>query len=215
MRRKTVTAVVLGLTLGSAAAWTLGQRRTTEQVPYSVVDRVAGVELRQYPPAVAVETTASSERVAFGRLFRYLSGSNRARADVSMTAPVETVARTRSSGREVAMTAPVGTRGANDGDGVRMSFYLPTDYDHETAPEPTEDRVHLVAIPERVAAVRRFSWWSTAGRVAAQTHRLERGLRCAGYRADGEPTLLRYDPPWALPLLRRNEVAVTVRPADD
>jgi hypothetical protein len=210
MRRKTVAAV-LGLTLGGAAAWTLGQRRTTPQVPYTVVDRVAGVELRQYPPAVAVETTAAGERAAFGRLFRYLSGSNRERTDVSMTAPVETVAR--STGREVAMTAPVGTRGTSDGEGVRMSFYLPAGYDHETAPAPTEDGVHLVAIPERVVAVRRFSWWSTARRVAAQTRRLERGLRRAGYRTAGEPTLLRYDPPWALPFLRRNEVAVTVRPA--
>lgn len=210
MRRITAVALGgLGLVLGGAAAYSIRQRREAEEVPHVVLETVEGVELRQYPAAVAVETEASSDSEAFGRLFRYISGANREQLDVSMTAPVETVV---SEGREVAMTAPVETSDRAAGDGVRMSFYLPAGYGYDDAPEPTEDGVHLVAVPERVVAVRQFSWWTTPGRVAAQTRRLEDVLDRSGYRAVGEPSLLRYDAPWTLPFLRRNEVAVTVRP---
>jgi hypothetical protein len=212
MRRSTLAALGgLGLLVGGAAFWSLQQRRTTEQVPYTVLERLDGVEVRQYPPSVAVETEAASDARAFGRLFRYISGANRERTDVSMTAPVETLVR--GEGRQVAMTAPVRTSETAGEAGVRMSFYLPVDYDYERAPEPTEEGVHLVAIPERVAAVRRFTWWATDGRVARQTRRLERTVHAAGYTPVDDPSLLRYDAPWALPFLRRNEVAVTVRPA--
>lgn len=211
MRRSTLAALGgLGLVVGGAAVLSLQQRRSTEQVQYTVLERLDGVEVRQYPPSVAVETQAPSDGRAFGRLFRYISGANREQTDVSMTAPVETLVR--GEGREVAMTAPVRTSETDDGAGVRMSFYLPAGYDYKSAPEPTEEGVHLVAIPERVMAVRRFTWWATPRRVAAQTRRLERTVREAGYAPIDEPSLLRYDAPWALPFLRRNEVAVTVRP---
>lgn len=211
MRRSALAALGgLGILVGGAAVWSLQQRRTTAQVPYTVLEHLDGAEVRQYPTAVAVETEATSDGQAFGRLFRYLSGANRERTNVSMTAPVETLVRTE--GRKVAMTAPVRTDEASDGAGVRMSFYLPSGYDFETAPEPTEEGVHLVAIPERLVAVRQFTWWTTARRVAAQTRRLERTLRTAGYTPIEAPSLLRYDAPWTLPFLRRNEVAVPVHP---
>ena len=37
---------------------------------------------------------------------------------------------------------------------------------------------------------------------------LDRVLEESNWRAVGEPTTLFYDPPWTIPFLRRNEVAV-------
>lgn len=164
------------------------------------------MELRHCPAAVAVETTAPSGRDAFGRLFRYIDGTNREREALPMTAPVETVRR----GREIPMTAPVST---TEGDAdTWTAFCLPAEYDYRRAPEPTEAGVHLVAVPERTVAVRRFSWWATPGRVRAQTRRLDRTLEETGYTPTDEPSPLQYDAPWSVPFLRRNEVAVPVRP---
>lgn len=202
VRKSTLTLGAVGVVLAGVAARSLAASRT-KRVPYVVVDHVGDVEVRRYPRSVVVETTAATERAAFGRLFRYISGANRADAEVSMTAPVET-------GESIAMTAPVETDGREGG--VRMAFYLPASYDYEAAPAPTDPDVRLVEVPERLLAVRGFSWWTTDRRVESQTADLLVTLDDEpGLTAAGDPFLLRYDPPWTLPFLRTNEVAVEVR----
>lgn len=216
---RTSTAVLgaVGALALAAGTWSVYQRTTTAETPYTVVARVDDVELRRYPATVLVETTAASEAVAFRRLFGYLSGDNDGGVDVPMTAPVEVTGR----GTEIPMTAPVEVerreRGGPaarpvDGEGgeVRMAFYLPDEYDVGSAPRPTNDAVELVEAPERTLAVRRFSWRPTDRRVTRQTEELLATLERAKIGVAGEPFFLGYDAPWTLPALRRNEVAVEV-----
>jgi hypothetical protein len=223
MRRITAVAIGgLGLVLGGAAAYSIRQRRETEEVPHVVLETVEGVELRQYPAAVAVETEAPSDGEAFGRLFRYISGANEGGSEVQMTAPVSSG---DGRGESIPMTAPVEVESGNrngsipmtapvetsDGsDGVRMAFYLPPEYDLDSAPTPTDSTVELVVVPERTLAVRRFSWRPTDRRVARETGQLLETLERADVPTSGEPFYMGYDAPWTLPFLRRNEVAVEV-----
>jgi hypothetical protein len=197
------------------------QDRTTPRVEYETVARIGDVEIRRYPPTVLVETVASSETVAFRRLFRYISGANRSRTELSMTAPVE------SAGEAVSTTAPVETEPTHSEsismttpvesdrseEGVRMAFYLPSEYDYDTAPRPTDDFVRLVEQPGRTLAVLGFSWFTTDGRVARKTDELLATLAAADDEIDviEEPFLMRYDGPGVPPFLRTNEVAVEVR----
>lgn len=223
VRRSLLAAGAVGGLVAALGAWNRYQRVTTETVPYTVVGSVDDVELRRYPSTLLVETVAPSESQAFRRLFRYISGANDGGREVSMTAPVSVSGR----GTEIPMTAPVtvtgragtgptadadGDRadGATGEDGVRMGFYLPAEYDYERAPQPTDDRVELIAVPERTLAVRRFSWWPTDRRVARETERLLAALQDSDVAVDGEPFYLGYDAPWTVPMLRRNEAAVPV-----
>ncbi|MFC7176070.1 SOUL family heme-binding protein [Halosegnis marinus] len=217
VRASTALAGLVGGAVAVAGGWSLYQRYTTEQVPYTVVARVGDAELRRYPATVLVETVADSQREAFGRLFRYIDGHNAGDAGISMTAPVATDRGTEVSmtapvevgpGTDVSMTAPV-ERG-RDGDGVRMAFYLPAEYDLESAPQPLDESVSLVVVPERTLAVRRFSWRATAERVGRETERLLETLSSADVETTDEPFYMGYDAPWTLPFLRRNEVAVEV-----
>ena len=211
VRKRTLA---LGVTARSLAV-----RRKTERVPYTVVTRVGGTEIRRYPSRVVADTTAADEYRAFGRLLRYITGANQSTAEVAMTAPVETggtgaTATGAGAGEEIAMTAPVETDETERG--VRMRFYLPASYDIETAPEPTDSAVRLVELPAETLAVRQFSWLATDRRVERQTARLRADLGDApDVRPVGEPTLLRYDPPWTPPFLRTNEVAVAVETAGE
>ncbi|WP_459190794.1 SOUL family heme-binding protein [Halosimplex sp. J119] len=216
VRTRTALGVIGGL--GAAVgAWNVYQRRTTETVPYTTVARLDDVELRRYPASVRAETVAPTRNAAFRRLFRYISGDNESDAEVSMTTPVE-VADTEGdasgppavtvSGRSISMTAPV--EAATTEEGVRMTFYLPADYDVESAPRPTDESVDLVAVPERTLAVRRFSWRPTDRRVDRETERLLSTLERAGVPTDGDPFYMGYDGPGTLPFLRRNEVAIAV-----
>ena len=194
--------------VAAVGAWNLYQRYTTESVPYRLLSRVDGAELRRYPPAVLVETVADSEREAFWRLFRYISGANEGGSEVPMTAPVES-----GSGGSIPMTAPVERSG--EPDGVRMAFHLPPEYDLDSAPSPTDPSVELVAVPERTLAVRRFSWRPTDGRIDRETERLLEILERADVPVAGGPLFMGYDAPWTLPFLRRNEVAVEVESVPD
>jgi len=203
-------------------AWGLYSTWSTESVPYDRLRTVDGVELRRYPETVTVETTAPDGRTAFQRLFRYISGTNASGQSVSMTTPVET------QGESLPMTTPVRSRSADRGDdtdkhaghdedhdsaisdGMRMAFYLPADYDPETAPEPTDPAVRLRVEPETTVAVRPFSWYTPEWRVKRMERQLRSTIQREGITPVGEPFLLRYDAPWTPPFMRRNEVAVVV-----
>lgn len=203
VRTRTLALATLGGVVAAVGASNLYQRAATETVHYTTVARIDDVELRRYPESVVVETVADSQMAAFRRLFQYITGANEGDAAIEMTTPVELSV----GGATIAMTAPVEVGGE---DGERMRFYLPGEYDVETAPRPTDDAIDLVAIPERTLAVRRFSWRPTENRIDRETEALIERLEEANVSIAGEPFSMGYDPPWTLPFLRRNEVAVEV-----
>jgi hypothetical protein len=190
-----------------------GIRSGYEHAPYRVIDRPGdGVEVRRYPPQVVAEAVVeaadkkSGRNQAFRALFDYISGNNRARAKIAMTAPVETGRPSET----IAMTVPVETTAAPAAGRYTMRFFLPDGYDLTTAPEPLDARVHIREVPERTLAVLRFSGSASAANVARHTAELANTVAASSWHAVGEPTAMFYDPPWTLPPLRRNEVAVAV-----
>jgi hypothetical protein len=197
-------ALVGGGLLGAWIAWGVYTSRSADRVPYTVVETIDGVEIREYPETVMAVTTAPDERTAFGRLFDYLSGANEAGESVAMTAPVRT-----TGGTELSMTAPVrSTRTADEQ--VEMAFYLPAALDPDSAPIPTDGAVELRTEPARTLAVSEFSWFATDGTVKRHERNLERTLAEGDVETIGEPVLLRYDDPMTPPFMRRNEIAVEV-----
>ena len=107
------------------------------------------------------------------------------------------------------MTAPVETRTRGSGE-LTMRFLLPAEYTLETVPQPTDPAVRIIEEPERTIAVLRFSGSRSADAVARRKNTLDRVLAGSGWRADGEPLAMFYDPPWTIPAFRRNEVGVPV-----
>jgi hypothetical protein len=210
MRQLTKAALLGGAALLAGwISWGVYSNRSAESVPYERLETLDGVELRQYPRTVLVETTAPDQITAFRRLFRYISGTNEGDESIAMTAPVQT-----TPGRQISMTAPVRSASAGGDDGsVRMAFYLPAEYSHETAPAPTESTVRLVVEPPKRLAVRRFSWYAPNRRVRRQERKLLSTLELEGIDTQGDPFLLRYNDPWTPPFMRRNEVAIRVSDA--
>ena len=220
-----LTRSILGAIAGLIALWVgwgAYVARRTERVPYERLDTMDGVELRRYPRTILVETTAPDRGTAFRRLFRYISGANEGGEEVAMTAPVATggeaiamtapVRTARGGGEAVSMTAPVRTD--REGSAVTMAFYLPAEYDAETAPAPTDPEVRLVVEPPRTVASRRFSWYATDDRVERERRALLDVLAEHDVEPLGSPVLLQYNDPWTPPFMRRNEVEVLVEPPD-
>jgi len=191
----------------------VGVRAGYDQPDYRVLATLdGGIDVRRYQPRTAAETvvTATSRRNNEGRAFAlladYIFGHNRVGDRIAMTSPVETASRSA----QIAMTSPVETASATGT--YRMRFFLPAGYTAATAPQPMDSRVRLVDLPAQTMAVLRFSGTRDDDAVDGFTARLLAALERSAWRPVGEPVAFFYDPPWTLPPLRRNEVAVAVAP---
>lgn len=185
--------------------------RTVEEAGYDLVMASGDIEVRDYHSMVVVETFVEANfedagNRAFGRLFAYISGENRSRQDIEMTAPV--VASQDDSGESIAMTAPVIADKAVTG--WRFAFVLPASYTIDSAPEPLRDDVRLRALQPRRIAVLTYSGLRSERKFEQNFARLSDWLEQNGLDAMSGPSYAGYDPPWTLPFLRRNEIMIQV-----
>ncbi|OBF60427.1 heme-binding protein [Mycobacterium sp. 852002-50816_SCH5313054-b] len=178
-----------------AAGSVVGYRHGTKEPDYSAEKLSRDVEIRRYGARVAAETTVTAGEEAarnagFRRLARYIFGGNRVH-------------------EKIAMTAPVAQEAAGDRRWV-IRFFMPADKTLESLPEPDDGAVRLVAVPPEMIAVHRFTGSRSRRAIAGHTAELMTTLREAGFEAVDTPEAWFYDPPWTVPALRRNEIAVPV-----
>jgi hypothetical protein len=180
-----------------------------EEPAYETLERDGALELRRVTAHLVAETTVDSSfkgagNEGFRRLVRYISGANRSQQKIAMTAPVSQSA----GGEKIAMTAPVAQ--AASGNGFRVSFMLPAAYTLENAPLPDDQRIDIREVPTREVAVVRYSGTWSERRYREREQALLGWLEARGLSADGPAEYARYNSPFSLPFLRRNEIIVPV-----
>jgi hypothetical protein len=146
------TAALAGLTIGLTACSVFGIR-TAEEARYRVLSTDGEFELREYENHVVAQTLVEATfddagGIAFGRLFRYISGENAGNAEMAMTAPV--LVDPTVSGEKIEMTAPV--IGRPVATGWRYQFVLPAEYTAANTPTPTDPAVTIEQFRARLAA---------------------------------------------------------------
>jgi hypothetical protein len=176
----------------------------------------------------------------FRRLADYIFGNNLSDKKVAMTAPVGTtnqnpeeiamtapVAMKSQNSEKIAMTAPVAaTPSSKDGNSKQqeitspkpfkeqtkwvISFTMPSKYTLATIPMPVNPAVTLRTIPAYQAVAMKFSGFNNPDKVAAKIAAVNEFCQKRGYRKIGAPNYARYNPPWTLWFMRRNEVIQTV-----
>ena len=179
-----------------------------EQPKFTVVTRSGDVEIRDYAPMIVAEAEVIGDRrEAISKGFRtiadYIFGNNTAAQKVAMTAPVS-----QQASEKIAMTAPV-TQQA-DGNSWRVRFVMPSHYTMDTLPKPNNPAVILKEIPSTRFAVIRFSGMAGADSLKRNTDKLTAFVKAKGLSPPSPPTYAFYNPPWTLPVLRRNEVLVEI-----
>ena len=210
-----------------------GPTMATEEPAYRTIERDGRLELREYPPTVVAETVVDGElSTASTRGFRalagYIFGGNRTVRDaggapekIAMTRPVTA----EPASERIAMTRPVTAEpqaagGAPDADALpgatrwRIRFVMPSRYTLETLPRPDDPSVVLREEPAARMAVLRFSGLAGDATLREASAELLAWVGAKGWTPLGTPRLARYDPPWTLPPLRRNEVMVPVATGD-
>jgi hypothetical protein len=182
----------------------------TEEPSYTSILQEAPFEIREYPALIAAEVTVAGERseavsAGFRLLAGYIFGGNTRKQSIAMTAPV---IQNESPNEKIAMTAPV--MQSPDPSGWIIRFIMPASYTLETLPTPNDPKVRLVSLPPKRLAVVRFSGLVDDNDVEQQTAVLRTFIAKQKLTASGTPSLARYDPPWTLWFLRRNEVMLEV-----
>lgn len=166
-----------------------------EQAPYELLRTLDSVEIRRYPQLLIARVDSLGDQ-GFNVLFRYINGHNIKQTKIAMTAPVIS--------EQIAMTAPV-VSGSN-----YLAFILPQQYSIETAPQPRDTRIKLMITPPRIVAALRFSGRWSQSSFTSRSQELLTSLRKAEINTKGNVFSMRYDGPFTLWFLRRNEVAVEI-----
>lgn len=206
----------------------------TEEPKYEVLSSQGNFELRRYPAFVVAETTVEGDlAAASGKGFRaiadYIFGNNRAQtpaADatsekIAMTAPV-TMEPLAPTSQKIAMTAPVAMEplaSPTAGSSVpamqgatqwRVHFVMPSQYTLTTLPQPNNPAVRLRQVPTKTWAVLRYTGFNTEAKIQQKTDELVARLAAQKTQMLGSPQLARYNPPWTLPMFRRNEIMLEI-----
>ena len=207
----TLTPLIFGL------FWT-GTLMATEEPKFESLRKEENIEIRRYVPVIVAETTVdgdmdSASNQGFQRIAGYIFGQNER---IAMTAPV--VAEAQSNAEKIAMTAPVSIEPQNaEGSNMagaqrwRIHFVMPSQYTLATLPKPLNPQVQLREIPAKTFAALTYSGINTENKVQEKTEQLLNWLKSQKIETLGKPQLARYNPPWTLPFLRRNEILQEIK----
>lgn len=180
-----------------------------EEAKYSVVYQDGSFEVRDYDAYLLAEVVVESTfeeagSKAFRSLFKYISGKNLPQDEISMTAPVSQ----KRAGEEIAMTAPVSQRYTNNK--YVISFMMPAKYTQQTIPQPSDPEVSIRYVsPQRMAVVKYSGFWSKSS-YEKNRQSLDAWIVSQDLQVTGEHIWARYNAPFSLWFMRRNEIMLPV-----
>ncbi len=171
-----------------------------EEPKYTVVKSYDDFELRQYEPYIVAEivTTGDFDEIGdktFRKLFRYISEDERPQGKIAMTVPV--------------IQQPLAEATAK---AYRFAFVMPAEYKLKDLPKPDNADVLIREVPARLMAARRYSGTWSQKRYRKNEAILLKALTAAELTTVGSPLFARYNAPFSLWFLRRNEVLIEIEP---
>ena len=169
-----------------------------EEPNFKILVDDGGLEIRSYDEYVVAETVVegsfdTASRKGFRRIAGYIFGEN-----------------TNSIGQseKIQMTAPVTVK--PDNEGWVLHFVMPRNYDMNQLPVPNNSSISLKKIEAHLAAVIIFSGFTTDAKIQNKTEELKVWLEKRNYKIAGPQQIARYNDPFTLPWLRRNEIIFKV-----
>ena len=210
---------ILALMLGLAGA---GQVMAIEEPKYEVLQSDDTYEVRQYAPILIAETIVEGDmdeasNKGFRLIADFIFGNNQvvdttSSEKIAMTAPVTV----EPQSTKISMTAPVTVEPQSENANMqlakqwRVHFVMPSRYTLANIPKPKNSAVHLREIPSKFFVVHQYSGFNTVARFQAKAQETKDWALKRELKLIGTPQLSRYDPPWTLPMFRRNEIMIEI-----
>ena len=202
MRLSFFTALLLFFTSFTAMA--------IEEPEFISIEKKDAFEVREYQPKLIAQvlvtgTFDSASSKGFRLLADFIFGNNKTNEGskkIDMTAPVVT----RDASEKIEMTAPVVSEETERG--WYVSFNMPKQYSKDTLPIPNNPEVKIIDVPSEKFAVITFSGLVREKKYVEMLNLLNEEMRKRNLEPKGPVILARYNPPWTLPFLRRNELMI-------
>ena len=160
-----------------------------EEAKYDIVKLNEIYEIRKYSDRLAVQALNTNENNSFRKLFNYISGDNETNEEIKMTIPV--------------------TQMENKGN-MTMQFYLPSKFNKDNVPYPSNSDVKIVNIEGGYYAVIRYSGRASNKNFIKHKEILENELKKDNISISGPAIKASYNSPFTLPMLKRNEAMFIV-----
>lgn len=201
---KKVLPLIVGLSILPS------QSSAIEEPKYTRTAEFKDFEIRIYNPVLAAQTEVDENfdkagNKAFRVLADFIFGNNTAKSKINMTAPV---IQKPGDSVKISMTAPV-IQSKQDSKYL-VQFTMPSAFTRETLPQPNDPRVRIVEIPARTLAVFSYSGSWSQSRFEEKLSLFRAALARENIVTIGEPTFARFNSPWQLWFLRRNEIWLEV-----
>jgi peptide methionine sulfoxide reductase msrA/msrB len=177
-----------------------------EEPKYTKIAAYKDFEIRAYDPVLVAQTEVSegfdnAGNKAFRLLADFIFGNNTSKTKINMTAPV---IQKSGASEKISMTAPVTM--SKQSSGYIVQFTMPSSFNRETLPQPNDKRVEIIEIPARTVAVFSYSGSWSQERFEEKLAQFRAALARENIVTTGEPTFARFNSPWQLWFLRRNEI---------
>jgi hypothetical protein len=188
-----------------------GGAMAIEEPSFTVISKTENYEIRKYGSIIVAETKVEADfenagNQAFQILAGYIFGGNKSKVKIAMTAPVNQASAAVSE--KIEMTAPVSL--SKSSTGFLVQFTMPKQYTLESLPIPNDARVEIRQIPGRTVAVFSYSGSWSESRYLKKLDEFQVVLKKNGVRTNGEPQLARFNSPFQLWFLRRNEIWIEI-----
>ena len=164
-----------------------------EEANYEVVKQNKVYEIRKYSDRLAIETIIYNQGSSFRKLFNYISGNNENKEEISMTTPVTQVEKKGN---------------------MTMQFYLPSKFNKDNTPSPSNSEVKVLNIKGGYYAVIKYSGRASDKNFIKHKSILENELKKDDMSILSPPIKATYDGPFTLPMNRRNEVMFEINVKD-
>ncbi len=162
-----------------------------ETADYTVCEKEEHFEIRLYESfyTAVVEEFHSSDTSGFNSIFQYISGDNERREKIAMTVPVINEYKEQS---------------------VSTAFVMPHQYDAESLPLPTNPHIKIEKMKGRKVASVTFNGSVNDAQFKHQQELLLAWIASKNLKPVGHTRLARYNGPFTLPLLRKNEILIDI-----
>jgi hypothetical protein len=178
-----------------------------EEPKYEIIQIDGAFEIRKYTSMLVAETFTDGDmdeasNKGFRLIADFIFGNNQA---------VDS-----NTNSKIAMTAPVTVEYQNSESNMqsakkwRIHFVMPSQFTIANIPKPKSDAISLREVPSKFYLVHSYSGFNTIARVQSKTDETMQWAQRKSLKVIGTPQLSRYDPPWTLPMFRRNEIMVEI-----
>ena len=161
----------------------------SEEVEFDIIHKTKIYEIRKYPERLVAQAINNKDNTTFRKLFNYIAGANNSSKKIEMTTPV-----TQTKKNNVSF----------------MQFYLPSKFNMKTTPIPSSSDVKITLMKEGYFAVMKYSGRSSDKNFTKYSKILYEKLLEDKILIKGFAIKATYNPPWILPLFRRNEVMFNI-----